>query len=264
MNFSTVESGVESYARLCNMIMESNTGVAQQIIENRHDLLDLLTIDQLTEPDDLGLNCAFLAIYYDRPEMVRYLHGRGIDFSIPCDPMNFGTPMFYAVCYGRHDLVKVLDSIGISVTTVCDSLEQKPIFHADRIDDKEMKYLVGRLSDKQGLAILLCRKNLWKIKARKQYLLCRKAIMNIQRIIRGFLGRRRCKKRRVKQKLKAQFGAEFVDDDESQRSESGSLVDNVTTKGAGAGGVQHPGPNEDSEDEDEKEIDMDEFDDEDV
>jgi hypothetical protein len=70
---SSTSWGSEAGARLCKLLVDANTGIAQQIIENRTDLLDLLTLEQLEESDDIGLNAVFLAVYYDRPEILRYL-----------------------------------------------------------------------------------------------------------------------------------------------------------------------------------------------
>ena len=63
--------GDEGAARLCKIILESNTGFTQQILENRHDLLDMATDEQLMEPvDDIGMTLPFLCVYYDKPKMI--------------------------------------------------------------------------------------------------------------------------------------------------------------------------------------------------
>ena len=57
------------------------------ITENKTDLLDLATVEELQLPDiDSGLSAVFMAIYYDRPDVVKYLHRRGVDLSKSCDP----------------------------------------------------------------------------------------------------------------------------------------------------------------------------------
>ena len=90
----------EACAQLCRLIIDSNNGSMQQVIENRTDVLDLLTLQELSAPvDDLGLTLPFLAIYFDMPDILRYLHKRGVDLQKYCDPMEFGTPMFYAVSF---------------------------------------------------------------------------------------------------------------------------------------------------------------------
>jgi hypothetical protein len=47
--------GEQQNARLCELLVEGNNGMAQQIQENRHDLLDLMKLEQLNMPDDLTL-----------------------------------------------------------------------------------------------------------------------------------------------------------------------------------------------------------------
>jgi ankyrin repeat protein len=206
--------GREECARLCEYILNENTGIAQQIIENRHDLLDLMTVEQLSAPDDLGLTPQFLCVYYDKPEAVRYLHSRGVDFVKVCDPMGFGTPMYYAVAFSRYSMIRVLESIGVSVVIACDCLGYTPTFHAERLDDRAIKQLIARLLDKKGRAIQMVRKNLWKRRATKHLVVQKKAIRVMQRIIRGFLGRRRFKRKALQRKMRQQFGAAAVDDDE--------------------------------------------------
>ena len=54
--------GDEAAARLCKVILESNHAVAQQVVENKTDLLDLLSFEELIEVDDIGLNVVFFAV----------------------------------------------------------------------------------------------------------------------------------------------------------------------------------------------------------
>ncbi len=68
-------------ARLFSHIIESNNGRAQQIIENKTYFLEYSSLAELSEKDDLGLTLQFVAVYHDRPEMLRYLQNRGIDLS---------------------------------------------------------------------------------------------------------------------------------------------------------------------------------------
>jgi hypothetical protein len=59
-------------------------------------------LKELERTDDLGLSLPYLAVFYDRPDMLRYLRKRGFNLKKPCDPMGFGTPMFYAVYLGHE------------------------------------------------------------------------------------------------------------------------------------------------------------------
>jgi hypothetical protein len=82
--------GGESTARLCQIIVEANDGMAQQVAENRTDLLDLLLKKDLEKVDDIGLSLPYLAVHYDRPEMLLYLHGRGLDQCSTCATPTWG------------------------------------------------------------------------------------------------------------------------------------------------------------------------------
>lgn len=182
--------GDSACARLCGIIMESNTGIPQQILENRTDLLDLYTKEQLQEPDDLGLTIQFLCVQYDQPDMLRYLHQRGIDLNLPCDPMNFGNPMFYAVRMKKHRLIRVLDLLGCSVNQPCDSFKQTAGDHAHRIGDDFAKHEIHMAQTKEHRAALLFRKNFLKVKFRKLFRKKVTMAIRIQKIARALIGRR--------------------------------------------------------------------------
>ena len=88
--------GDKATSRLCSIIVDSNSAYQQQVTENRTDLLDTLGNEDLLITDDLGIGLIYLCINYDRLDMLKYLHGRGIDLALPCDPMGYGNAMFYA------------------------------------------------------------------------------------------------------------------------------------------------------------------------
>ena len=51
-------------AKLCDMIMKSNNGLTQQIMDNKTELMDILSKDELEKPvDDLGLTLPFLCVW---------------------------------------------------------------------------------------------------------------------------------------------------------------------------------------------------------
>ena len=114
--------GEQAGARLCQLLIDSNDGMAQQIQEGRTDLLDLLPRENLEQPDDLGLTLPYLAVHHDRPEMLVYLYKRGVDLSVPCDSMDYGTPMFYAVSLGKIRLVETLAVLGVSLNIACETV----------------------------------------------------------------------------------------------------------------------------------------------
>lgn len=182
--------GESSTARLCQILLDANDGMAQQVIENRTDLLDLLTLKDLEKVDDCGLSLPYLAVHYDRPDMIRYLHKRGLNLSKPCDPMEYGTPMFYAVSMGKIHIVEALDSIGVSVAHPCDSyLKLPPSFYAARIGDSSVAKKIDRLMEQEIAAGELFLKNFAKRKARRRFLHIRSAAITMQRYIRGHLDR---------------------------------------------------------------------------
>ncbi|CAE7790746.1 unnamed protein product [Symbiodinium microadriaticum] len=122
--------------------------------------------------------------------MLRYFHKRGLDMNAPCDPMNFGNPMFYAVRLKKHRLIRVLDMLGCTVGSPCDPFKHTAREHASRINDDFAKQEIYLAETKEQRAAVLFRKNFLKSKYRK--LFCRKVMMatRIQKIVRGMIGRR--------------------------------------------------------------------------
>jgi hypothetical protein len=182
--------GEESTARLCQIIVAANDGLAQQVAENRIDLLDLATKMDLKKVDDMGLSLAYLAVHHDRPEMLVYLHKRGLDLSLPCDPMGFGTPMFYAVNLGRLACVEALDAVGYSVQHVCDAyLKMTPSYYASRLGDTSVASKITLLRDREVTAGHFFCKNILRNAARNSFLRIRRAAVVVQRMARGMLDR---------------------------------------------------------------------------
>ena len=140
--------GDEACARICRIVIDSNKCIAQQIIENRHDLLDLLTKEELSEYDDLGLSSVFLCIQYDQPDMLKYFHRRGLDLMAPCDSMGFGTPAFYAVNMKKYGILETLVTCGVSLKEPCDTLGQTPLIHAARIGDYKMRDMILSINNR--------------------------------------------------------------------------------------------------------------------
>lgn len=183
--------GDEACARLCEIIMEANDGMTQQIIENRTDLLDLKSKEELEIVDDFGLTLPYLAVYYDRPDMIKYLVKRGLDMTKPCDGvLNFGTPMFYAVNLGKLEVIEALNTIGCSVNADCDTfLKFKPEYYAARIDNQSVKDKIYFIQGREVRAATLLKRSFLKYRWHKLYNMKRAAIVCIQRYIRGFLDR---------------------------------------------------------------------------
>jgi hypothetical protein len=181
----------QATARLCQLILEENNGMAQQIAEGRTDLLDLCTLEQLQATDDLGLSLPFLAIYHDRPDALKYLHRRGVDLSLPCDPMTYGTPYFYAVTLGKCRIFETLNSLLYSYSTPCETVFQKsPQYYIDRNDNMMMKDTLEAQTHAERRAFEMLQKHYLRRKCTRAYEKQLAAIWNMQRLIRGFVGRR--------------------------------------------------------------------------
>jgi hypothetical protein len=191
--------GDQACARLCQLVIGSNNGLAQQIAENKTDLLDVLPPERLAEPvDDLGLTLPFLAVYHDRPDMLEYLWRRGVDLTTWCDPMEYGNVLFYAIHLRRIQLILKLDLLSVSVRDPCDCLKNKPIVHAKRLNDPNVTQMLEYCFGKEQRAATLVVKHFLRIKYRKIYLKKLALIPLLLRVMRGMIHRARV--RRVKKK----------------------------------------------------------------
>jgi hypothetical protein len=193
---SSEKWGASATARLMQIIMETNLAMDAQIVENETYFLDSYTTKQLEDKDDLGLNLVFVAIYHDRPDMLRYLYSRGVNIMAPCDPIEFGSPMFYAVIFQKYRIVDTLEMLGCPVKAPCDILNQTPHDHARRLDDPIMLELLDKIKDRTLRANNILEKNVLRKYWRDKFLLWRKSIIVIQRVCRGVIGRRKAKKRK--------------------------------------------------------------------
>jgi len=176
--------GSDAGARLLQIVMESNNGMAQQVIENKTDQLDLYSLEEIIEPDDLGLTLPFLAVFYDQPDILEYLARRGVDLRSTCDSVGFGTPMFYAVTLQKTRIISVLDKLKCSVNSSCDRFNQTPLFHAERLGNPHVSEVVNVCSQRENKAKDMFYKNFIKSRARKNFLKMKSACIIIQRFIR--------------------------------------------------------------------------------
>lgn len=188
--------GASATARLMDIIVETNLAMDAQIVENETYFLDSYTTKQLEGKDDLGLNLVFVAIYHDRPEMLRYLYARGVNLMAQCDPVEFGSPMYYAVALQKYRVVDTLEMLGCPVNGPCDMLNQTPHDHARRLDDPVMLELLDRIKYRTSRANNMLEKNVLRNFWRRKFVRMRKGAKQIQRIIRGVIGRRKAKKRK--------------------------------------------------------------------
>mmetsp|Transcript_22209 Transcript_22209/g.20187 ORF Transcript_22209/g.20187 Transcript_22209/m.20187 type:complete len:230 (-) Transcript_22209:2685-3374(-) len=218
--YRTVDWSENETAKTVAHVMKYNRGSMQQIIENKVELLDWLTVEELKEIDDLGITLPYFAVFYNRPEMIEYLHRRGVDLSQPCDSESFGNAMFYAVSMRRYDIVKTLDQLSYSVKHPCDIFNQFPIDHATRINDKSMIDLINKCANKETTAAVLFLKNFLRHKQRRIYLCIIRSAFLINRIFRGGLVRLHLRKYKAKVLQYKQLGMilpsfySYDDDDE--------------------------------------------------
>eukprot|EP01041_Mallomonas_annulata_P004613 gene4613-9164_t len=182
--------GDDACARLCMIIVDSNHAFVQQVMEDRTDMLDLCTLEELSEPDDIGLTLPFFAVYFDKPRIMSYLFKRGLDLSKPCDPMKFGNPMFYAISLHKPNVVIILDYCDCSVKVACDRFNQTAMDHAERLHDEEMKTLIHKLATKEIRAAILFQKHFIRRITRRLFLKKKSGVSKIQGVIRGVLCRR--------------------------------------------------------------------------
>ena len=189
--------GSQSHARLCKIIIEENKAILQQIIEERTDLLDLLTVKELMEPDpDMGLTIAFLAIYHDKVQIIKYLHQRGVDLSKFCDSIGYGNCVFYAVSYARFDIIEVIEQLGYDIVGPCDELGQTPLRRAEAMGNMKIISHLRFLTTRRERVQTLMTKDCMRYFCRMRYMKSRRKIIMMQSVIRGFLGRVRYKKQK--------------------------------------------------------------------
>ena len=205
--------GLQASARLCTLVVQSNTGFEQMIIEDKMSLLDIATTEELELSDeDSGLSAAYLAIYYDRPNVIRYLHHRGVDLSKFCDPMMFGTPYFYAIGFHRFEIVVALEQLGYSLQVPCDSFGQTPLERATKLGSEAIRSEIVIMIVRRKKASNLIAKNVLRNLETMRYVRSspflhfvfeqdlnpnvifrfqkiRKSLILIQKTFRGYLGR---------------------------------------------------------------------------
>lgn len=183
--------GDQAVARLCQIVVDANDAMGQQVSENRTDLLDLLSVSELEKGDDLGLSVAFLCVHYDRPDILKYLKRRGVNLAKPCDPMGFGTPMFYAVYMGKANLIEVINNAGCSVNSPCETyFAFSPKHYAKKADDHFCLQTIIDIQAREKRTNLLFHKNILKLICLRKYKRIMKFIITIQRMMRGTAMRR--------------------------------------------------------------------------
>ena len=113
----------------------------------------------LSKPDDVGNYPAHLAVLFDRPEVLKFLHDKGVDLGTKCDTAGFGTPAFYCTHHGKEDMLTVLWELGYDLTDNCDKYGMPPSYYAEKKGDElTVKHLAmltsrGTLQDVKATVI---------------------------------------------------------------------------------------------------------------
>ncbi|GMH62853.1 hypothetical protein TL16_g03568, partial [Triparma laevis f. inornata] len=121
----------------------------------------------LSAPDDVGNTPAHLAVLFDRPEVLKWLHSKGVDLSKKCDSSNFGTPTFYAMHYGKTGMLTDLWAMGYDLSADCDKFELPPLYYAEKKGDTltadhiKACMAAGTLQDVKATIIQRCTRGLF-------------------------------------------------------------------------------------------------------
>ena len=116
----------------------------------------------LSLPDDVGNYPAHLAVLFDRREVLKLLHKKGVDLSKKCDSKGYGTPAFYAMHYGKTDMLSDLWAMGYDLSSPCDKYNLPPLYYATKKGDEftarhlEDVMSRGTLQDVMALVIQRC------------------------------------------------------------------------------------------------------------
>eukprot|EP00752_Nemacystus_decipiens_P018586 g16664.t1 len=181
------------------------TMMMQAVIQDDAEALVWMLKHNLVEleaTDDLGNTAAHLAVFHDSPRVLRLLHELGLDLSATCDAEEFGSAIFYSVYLGRVECLEELIALGYDMFPPCDRFGRTPEVVAERHD--------------QGAALAMVRRSL--------------ACLDIQRLARGFLGRRKAVR------IKAAWGRAAKKQEEEEAA--GNNPGSVGEDGADAAAVE--------------------------
>ena len=217
--------GDQAFARICKIVVDHNDGINQSVMEKRTDLLDLMTNDQLIAGDDLGISVAYSAVYYDQPDIIKYLHNRKIDLSQPCDPMGYGTPLFYAIMMGRLQIMTTLQKLGYSLQKPCENtFYQTPLHYAKIKGNVDVIEFITKVVTREQRAKDLLQKNMLRRQCQRKYLAIRRKIIKIQTLFRGRQARQLVDGIRRGEIELASESEEDDDDEEDDEEDDGSVL----------------------------------------
>ncbi len=135
--------------------------VSEGDIETLKDLHSSGDYPDLSQPDGVGNTPAHLAVLFDRPEVLKFLHAKGVDLGRKCDATNFGTPAFYCMHYGKTQMLSDLWSMGYDLSEPCDKWGMPPLYYAEKKGDKliveHLKELISRGTLQDVMATIIQR-----------------------------------------------------------------------------------------------------------
>ena len=157
----------------------------------------------------MGNTPAHLAVLFDRPEVLKWLHSKGVDLGKKCDDKNFGTPAFYAMHYGKTGMLTDLWAMGYDLSAPCDKYDLPPLYYAEKKGDtltaNHIKFTMsqGTLQDVKATIIQRCTRGLFARNIYREKLVYRERESFAQTIIaapwRGGAVRMRNNKREVEE-----------------------------------------------------------------
>ncbi len=151
-----------------------------------------------------------------------------------CDPMDFGTPMFYAVSKGKLSVVEALHAVCNSINTSCETMFHfKPDYYAARTDNAPLKDKIERIKSSEVRAANMFKRCFATHMKRKQIMRQNLLVIRVQTRIRGFLGRRKAERIR-------EFGRSLEPSlmESSQHTGGGSEERSRQTGGESSSGVE--------------------------
>ena len=143
------------------------TAIQEGDLDTINDIYLAGDYPDLSAPDDVGNTPAHLAVLFDRPEVLKWLHSKGVDLSKRCDSSGFGTPAFYCTHYGKTGMLTDLWAMGYDLSADCDKFELPPLYYAEKKGDtltaEHIKKCMaqGTLQDVMATIIQRCTRGLF-------------------------------------------------------------------------------------------------------
>lgn len=109
----------------------------------------------LSEADELGLTPAYLAVTFDRPEVLRFLDDIGVDLAKPCDAVGYATPAFYCAYHGNVRCLETLARLGVDLKAPCTKYGELPFKFAGRHPPVVADQLVDAVTLRDRSAVVI-------------------------------------------------------------------------------------------------------------